>query len=181
MKNKSTFRSACFNLCFLIGLIVVLAGVFLALFATSAPGRTRSGEANSSPASDLALVCSQTCWPSRVVVHNRPDGFGKILFLREMISAVLPLSMRTPAPLSVTTEPSSGRQMEETAGQFRPAAQRKICGQFPLQMPITERPLVKVGPFSEPQTEESTGTARQAEQLFSCAAFLSQTSIMERL
>ena len=49
MKHKSTSRSAYLNLRVLIALVLILAGVFVALFATSAPGRTRRGEANSSP------------------------------------------------------------------------------------------------------------------------------------
>ena len=46
MKKKSTFQSAFFNLRVLIGLFVFNAGVFLAMFATSAIERTNRGEAN---------------------------------------------------------------------------------------------------------------------------------------
>ena len=46
MKKKSTFQSAFFNLRVLFGLVVFFAGVFLALFATSATGPTRGSEAN---------------------------------------------------------------------------------------------------------------------------------------
>jgi glucose/arabinose dehydrogenase len=46
MKKKSTFQSAFFKLRVLIGLFVFIAGVFLAMFATSAIERTHRGEAN---------------------------------------------------------------------------------------------------------------------------------------
>src|SRR4030095_2716264 len=46
MKKKSTFQSAFFNLRGLIGLLVFIAGIFLAMFATSAIERTHRGEAN---------------------------------------------------------------------------------------------------------------------------------------
>jgi glucose/arabinose dehydrogenase len=46
MKKKSTFQSAFFNQRVLIGLFVFIAGVFLAMFATSAIERTHRGEAN---------------------------------------------------------------------------------------------------------------------------------------
>jgi glucose/arabinose dehydrogenase len=45
MKKKSTFQSAFFNLRGLIGLLVFIAGIFLAMFATSAIERTHRGEA----------------------------------------------------------------------------------------------------------------------------------------
>ena len=46
MKKKSTFQSAFFNLRGLIGLLVFIAGIFLAMFATSAIEPTHRGEAN---------------------------------------------------------------------------------------------------------------------------------------
>ncbi len=44
--KKSTSQSAFFNLRVLIGLLIILAGVFVAFFATSATGGTRHGEVN---------------------------------------------------------------------------------------------------------------------------------------
>jgi hypothetical protein len=48
MKEKSASQSGFFNLRVLIGVFVLLAGIFLALFATSAGERTHCGEANPS-------------------------------------------------------------------------------------------------------------------------------------
>jgi len=46
MKKKSASQSAFFNPRVLLGLFIVLASVFLALFATPATERTRRAEAN---------------------------------------------------------------------------------------------------------------------------------------
>ena len=46
MKRKSASQSAFLNLCVLFGLLVFIAGVFLAMFAASASGRIRRGEPN---------------------------------------------------------------------------------------------------------------------------------------
>src|SRR5438445_70724 len=46
MKKKRTARSAFLNLCILLGFVIFFVGLPLAMLATSAPGRTRRGEAN---------------------------------------------------------------------------------------------------------------------------------------
>src|SRR4030095_5340087 len=114
------------------------------------------------------------------LAHPAGNGTGKILFRRGMNSTALPLLMPTPARLLAPTERSSERQMVGAPGQFSPAARQKICGQYPLQMPLTERPSVKLGPSSEQQTPAHTGSAREAEPLSSCVAFLSPTQITEQ-
>jgi len=115
------------------------------------------------------------------VAHQALNGTGKIRFHKEMIFGVLPLSTRIPARLSVTTARLSEPQMAETAGQFKPAIQRKICGPFPSQMQLTERLSAKVAPSLGPQMEAIIGLASQAEQLFSSVEFHSLTPITELL
>jgi len=79
MKKKSTCNSAFFNLRVLVALNIFLAGVFLALFATSADsGRTRRGEAN--PAG------------SDPVISVTPDSLSVTLQQGQMESRILTIA-----------------------------------------------------------------------------------------
>src|SRR5438477_804811 len=115
------------------------------------------------------------------VAHQVLSGAGKILFRREIIFGALPLWMRTPAPSLAKMGRLCGRRMAETAGQFKPVAQHKLCGLFPSQMQITELLSAKPAQSLEQQTKVIIGSRSQVEQLFSFVEFRSVTQIMERL
>src|SRR4029453_11870295 len=89
--------------------------------------------------------------------------------------------MRTRAPSSANTGRSCGRRMAETAGQFKPVAQHKLCGLFSSQMQITERLSAKPAQLLERLTEVIIGSPSRVEQLFSFGEFLSVTQITELL
>ena len=69
MKKQRTAQQAFLNLYIFFGLVVFLAGTLLAIFATSAPGRTRRGEANpqSSSASTGGVIDGK-------IVPGRAEG-----------------------------------------------------------------------------------------------------------
>src|SRR5712675_692727 len=71
----------------------------------------------------------------------------------------------------------SGQPMAETAGQFRPVVQRKLCGLFPSQTQITERLWGKGAPSSERRTVVTIGSRSQAERPFSFVEFRSRMQI----
>src|SRR5436309_1293879 len=89
--------------------------------------------------------------------------------------------MRTPAPSLAKMERLCRRRMAETAGQFKPVAQHKLCGLFPSQMQITELLSAKPAQSLEQQTKVIIGSRSQVKQLFSFVEFRSVTQIMERL
>jgi hypothetical protein len=69
MKKKHTAQSAFFNLCVLLGLLVLIGGVLLALFAASALGRTRPAETNPQASTDTTASVI-----GREIVAARPEG-----------------------------------------------------------------------------------------------------------
>jgi hypothetical protein len=66
MKRKLSSQSVFLNLCFLLGLLVFIAGVFLAVFAAPALGRIRRGQANPQASSGtIAGVIGREIVPGR--------------------------------------------------------------------------------------------------------------------
>src|SRR5215510_14096067 len=76
MKEKSASQSGFFNLRVLIGAFVLLAGIFLALFAISAGERTQRGEVNASGLSfdSTTAGSAQIRRPERAVNAMSPWG-----------------------------------------------------------------------------------------------------------
>src|SRR5262249_53510409 len=97
MKKKSASQSAFFNPRVLLGLFIVLAGVFLALFATPATERTRRAEAN-----PPRFRFGPATAGSAQIKHYRAcrqaprNGSGKILCLR--VTRCMPHLSRTETP-----------------------------------------------------------------------------------
>src|SRR6266487_638044 len=146
MKKKSTSQSAFFNLCVLIGLVVVLAGVFLTLLGFGA----------------FSNASAQVVKVSTPLDRRRPaprprNGSGKTRCRREIRSTRSHLSMQTTERLWVAMGPSSKPPMEETAGSFSRAEQPIRFMGFLLSMQTTAPRLVRVGQFSEQLMVESPG------------------------
>ena len=182
MKNKSTSRSASFNLRILIGLAAVLAGVFVALFATSAPGRTRRGEANSSPgvrqgSHVFPNVWAQASsdgepgewsWQNPLPQGNDLRGASFIDANTGTVVGYYGTIVRTTDAGNSWTIQTSGTTENLWAVSFTDANNGTAAGEGVR--------------FSGPQMEATIGSARPAGQLFSFVEFpLPAMQIMEPL
>src|SRR5205823_4094268 len=114
------------------------------------------------------------------VAHQVLSGAGKILFRREIIFGALPLWMRTPAPSLAKMERLCRRRMAETAGQFKPVAQHKLCGLFPSQMQITELLSAKKALSLEQQMAATHGRPKQTPERCVFSKFRLPMAIRDR-